>query len=89
MIESRETLKEGECHPGAHIAYRYIKLNASPTLLESLASCALSGNRLAEICYETLRRINNNEIVSDRYLMGLAWFIYDLNNNRGKHESDN
>lgn len=44
-------------------------------LQESLASTALSGNRSAEIMSETLRRLLNGEPVSDRYLLGLAWFL--------------
>jgi hypothetical protein len=46
-------------------------------LQESLASCALEGNRLAEICGETLRRLLAHEPVSDRYLLGLAWYVRD------------
>jgi hypothetical protein len=40
---------------------------------ESFASSALEGNRLAEICGETLERIMTGQPVSDRYLLGLAW----------------
>lgn len=74
------TLRIGEKHPNAFTAMEYIKefLSTSNPFIfqESLASSALSGNRTAEICSETLRRILNKEPVSDRYLMGLAWFIY-------------
>ena len=43
--------------------------------LESLSSCAIENNRLAEILAETLHRVMTGEKVSDRYLLGLAWFL--------------
>ena len=80
--ESPGTLKLGEFHPSAHGAYKYIKyFLTSPDsflLREAIASSALSGNRTAEICYETLRRVIDHEPVSDRYLLGLAFFIMEL-----------
>lgn len=83
MIEEPGTLQIGEYHPAADSAFKYIKAHLSnpfffSIIRESIASCALSGNRLAEVCHETLRRIENNEPVSDRYLLGLAWFVRDL-----------
>ena len=78
--EEKGNLKVGEIHPCSHIALRYIKSIGLAKYLESIASCALSGNRTAEICHETLRRLMNNEPVSDRYLMGLGWFIWNLEN---------
>jgi hypothetical protein len=47
-------------------------------LQESLASTAIEGNDLSEICMETLRRLVNGEPVSDRYLLGLAWMLRNL-----------
>ena len=41
-------------------------------------SLALEGNRLAEMCSETLRRLLAKEPVSDRYLLGLVWTIRDM-----------
>lgn len=83
------TLKVGEFHPGANIAHQFLQeyMNEhSPFLLiESLASCAIEGNRMAEVCSETLRRYLNNEPVSDRYLMGLAWMVYKMNQ-KVKHD---
>ena len=78
--ETRGTLRNGEPHPAAYSAMGYVKgCIATPErtaiLLESLASCAIEGNRMAEICNETLRRVLRGEPVSDRYLLGLAWFI--------------
>ena len=46
--------------------------------IEPFASCAIAGNRLAEVCSETLRRLIDHEPVSDRYLMGLAWAIWKM-----------
>ena len=75
----RGTLKQGEPHPMAHPAAKAI-LNLSvaerATLLEALSSNAIEGNRVAEICAETLRRVINHAPVSDRYVLGLAWFIF-------------
>lgn len=77
------TLEVGEPHPSARRALEWIQgwavsdpLEAA-MMLESLYSTALSGNRLAEICAETLRRISEGEPVSDRYVLGLAWFLRD------------
>jgi hypothetical protein len=75
------TLKEGEYHPSADSAMRYVKEYLSKDIVnamqlkESLASCALSGNRLAEICSETLERIMTGQAVGDIYLLGLSWFL--------------
>jgi len=72
------TLKDGEAHPAARAALDY--LNAlgfaeREDLLLTFSSLALEGNRLAEVCYGTLRRMKNGEPISDRYLLGLAWEI--------------
>jgi len=78
MDEERGTLKDGEPHPAAHMAREYIAKLSPATLAmlqESFASCAIEGNRLAEVCGETLRRVLNSELVSDRYLMGLYSFV--------------
>lgn len=74
------TLAIGEYHPAADSAFAYVKgklLSMTDRekmmLQESFASTGLSGNRTAELCSETLRRIMHGETVSDRYLLGLAW----------------
>jgi hypothetical protein len=78
-------LADGEAHPAAESArawlLRYVRRHEAeklPMLLESFASSALSGNRLAELCAETLRRLLNGEPVSDRYLLALCWTIRDM-----------
>jgi len=80
-------LKDGEPHPAAHDAkdwiLGYVRRNASEEVFrppESFASVGLSGSRLAECCGETLRRLMNGEPVSDRYLLGLAWTLRDMEN---------
>ncbi len=73
------TLKVGEYHPCANNAMSYIRCHIiHPFLIESLASTALSGNRTAEICLSTIRRIEKGEPVSDRYVLGLAWCLKEM-----------
>ncbi len=74
-------LEPGEPHPMAHSALRWINDNMSHKercyYMEALASCAIEGNEIGEICGETLRRLMSGEPVSDRYILGLAWFLRD------------
>lgn len=77
-------IKENEHHPAADEAMLYIKGLGTENLFryrESFSSCAISGNRLAEICSGTLQRLYNNEPVSDRYLLGLAWTLKSMEKN--------
>lgn len=72
------TLRVGEPHPAAFSAREWLAGQDSIWLLswvEALASTALAGNRSAQICGETLQRLLHQEPVSDRYLLGLAWFL--------------
>ena len=77
------TLSLGEPHPSAHGALKYV-VSLGPVrqaeLLGAFSSCALSGNRTAEILAETLRRVMTREPVSDRYVLGLAWYVRDMEN---------
>ncbi len=78
MSDNRGTLKQSEPHPAARSAFNYIRglsLDEYAVLSESFASTAIEGNRLGEICSETLERLSKGEPVSDRYLLGLAWAI--------------
>lgn len=74
-------LRDGEYHPAAESALVWFKewqlkdLNRYLIVKESIASTALSGNRLAEILSETLQRLDEGKPVSDRYLLGLCWFL--------------
>lgn len=81
------TLKEGEFHPAANSAMAYIQGIPPADLLlwaESLASTALSGSRLAEICTETLDRVMTGKPVSDRYLLGLGFTLMILEMEKGR-----
>ena len=83
------TLNEGEFHPAAHIAWEYVKKFLADcntfSLIETLSSTAIAGNRLAEVSLETLQRILKGEPVSDRYLMGLAWMLWRMSNEGKAH----
>lgn len=79
-------LKEGETHPACRIAMNIINEKSSGKnafiLLESMSSCAIEGNRLAEICSKTLERIIKKQPVGERYLMGLALFISQMDKDK-------
>lgn len=78
------SLAKGEFHPSASGAMDWLKLTIMDnpkrymTVREAIASVALSGNRLAQLCNSTLQRLEDNEPVSDRYLLGLCWFLRDM-----------
>ena len=79
QVCERGTLADTEPHPAAEIARKYLNsVNYTDLLMHqgALASCAIEGNRMAEICSETLRRVFDKEPTSDRYFMGLVWMIY-------------
>ncbi len=80
----RTELSPGEAHPAALSAIVYVlqRIN-DPLLLEALASCAIESNRMAEICMGTINRIKNKQPVSDRYLLGLAWFLKEMEEKNG------
>jgi hypothetical protein len=74
----RGNLDPTEPHPAAQNALDYIKTIKYTDLMmwqESFASCAIEGNRLAEICSETMHRLLTGQTISDRYLLGLSWTI--------------
>lgn len=75
-MSERGTLDLTEPHPASFNALEWIQTLPLDELLKwqsAFASCAIEGNRLAEVCSETLRRLLDQEPVSDRYLLGLAW----------------
>lgn len=80
-----DSLELGEDHPSSHIAYgfiqEYLAKNKSLLIMEALASNAIEGNRLAEIALGTLERLLDKKPVSDRYLMGLAWLLWEMESN--------
>lgn len=81
MSETPGTLRPGEAHPSARKALDYVRGLGFEKLMRYLASfssCAIEGNRLGEVCSETLRRVIESEPVSDRYLLGLAWTLRSM-----------
>ncbi|MFO1351894.1 MAG: hypothetical protein U1F68_14970 [Gammaproteobacteria bacterium] len=77
--DDRLCCRPNEAHP---VAYRADALLQSlgrewleERLVPILAEPARAGNRRASIMGETLRRYLSGEPVSDRYLLGLAFFI--------------
>lgn len=78
MCEERGTLKADEYHPSATSALEFLNeltLSDKMAWLDAFSSCAIEGNRLAEVCSETLNRVMKGQHVSDRYVLGLAWAI--------------
>ena len=80
-IEGPGTLGQTEPHPSTESAVNFvgdIGMERLHRYLEAYASTAIEGNRLGAICSETLRRLLAQEPVSDRYLLGLAWSLRNL-----------
>lgn len=75
-------LAPGENHPACEIAKRIVAERIAQMggfiLLESLSSCAIEGNRLSEICADTLDRVMTGKPVGERYLMGLALMLIEM-----------
>jgi len=78
MTTKEATLEIGEYHPMAPSALAYVRANITMMDVESMASCAIEGNRTADICLSTYNRLEKGEPVSDRYILGLAWFVKQL-----------
>ena len=80
IIKTETSLSENEAHPATHVAWKYIQSLGEENLkLLETNYCTLGneGNKIAAIAGETLRRIRGKETTSDRYIMGLAWTIFD------------
>jgi hypothetical protein len=79
-------IRANEFHPAARSAYRWLKgfMVSNPDdylrYRTALSVAAEAGNRQAQICMGTIRRLRGSEPVSDRYLLGLAWTILSLHN---------
>lgn len=81
----RGTLAPNEPHPAYPAALRYLRSIPRAdmaVIMEAMASCAIEGDRLGEVCAETWRRLQAGETVSDRYLMGLAWAVWGAKEGR-------
>jgi len=78
------SLKENECHPSTDSALVWLKtfIIENPEhwikLKEAIFSSSLAGNRTAEIVGSTINRLESKQLVSDRYLLGLVWFVRDV-----------
>lgn len=83
-IQDETEIKLGEYHPIADDAMAWFKewqlsnMLQYAMLRESVASTALSGNRLSNILHGTLERLATGQPVSDRYLLGLCWYIKEI-----------
>lgn len=80
--EEPGTLAVGEYHPAARHAYDWIRKNILDTnnamdWLQAFGNCSVE-NKLAEICSGTLKRLINKQPISDRYLLGLAWTLRSM-----------
>lgn len=75
-FQKKGELAPGAPHPGAQVAanwWNLLTLKQRAMFEEAFASASLEdGNAAAEVCLDTIRRINNKEQLSDRYLMGLV-----------------
>jgi len=84
----RGQLSPTEPHPAAYAAQRYLADVAGQGKMflwsEAFASCAIEGNRLGEVCGETLNRLLHSEPVSDRYILGLAFTVMQAELNEKK-----
>ena len=81
MKTTRGELAITEPHPSAYSALAYVRelgLAKLSLYQEAYSSCAIEGNRDAEICGETLTRVMTGQKVSDRYVLGLAWSIRNM-----------
>jgi hypothetical protein len=92
-IDELGTLKDTEPHPAITSAidwfddWQLSHPGALNRYIESFASCAIEGNRLAEICIATIRRLQNGQPVSDRYFLGLVWTIRSMEERSGIKQS--
>jgi len=83
MEDERGTLAPTEPHPSARNALKYlcgVGYQKLSQYREAMASCAIEGNRLGEVCVGTINRLFAGQPVSDRYLLGLAWAIMEMEN---------
>jgi len=89
-LKERGAISEGEPHPMAFYAREWILENYTMQelymQLEAMSSCAIEGNELAEICAETLNRLLHGKSYSDRYIMGLAWYLLRSKERDGKEK---
>jgi hypothetical protein len=87
-------IRAEEFHPAARSAYCWLKgfTISNPEdymrYRTALSIAAETGNRQAQICMGTIRRPQDSQPVSDRYLLGLAWTILLLHNPEAEKIAD-
>ena len=87
-------IKAEEFHPAARSAYRWLKgfmisnQEDYHRYCTAMSIAAETGNRQAQICMGTIRRLQRGQPVSDRYLLGLAWTILLLHNPQAEDIAD-
>jgi hypothetical protein len=85
---SRGELKEHEHHPAAYEALRYVQSLGPEKLvmyMESMCSVNIESNsRKLDICIGTLDRVMKGLGVGERYILGLAWFLRDMEDKNEK-----
>jgi hypothetical protein len=85
--DSEYTLNPGEYHPSANLAMNYLKSRMLDPykwnlLVEAIANSSLASNRIAQLCYGTIKRLEEKQPISDRYLLGLVIFLKQLDDDR-------
>ena len=84
-------LNDKEPHPAAHAARAFIAnipVSRMTVYFEALSSCAIEDNRLGEVCAETLSLLFAGKTVNDRYVLGLAWTLRTMEDNRREQSGD-
>lgn len=84
-MKDESELLPTEHHMAADHAMAWFKewqlshLDEYAMLREAVASTAMvRSNRLAQILHGTLERLATSQPVSDRYLLGLCWYIKEI-----------
>lgn len=74
-------LRPGEYHPATDAAFKYLAELPLDTLTEhmkTLANQAVAGSRCAGVCLHTLNAMLSGNQLADRYILGAAWTVKEL-----------
>lgn len=80
-MKERKLLEKGEPHPAAINAIEYLNNLDLPTMervRDTIRIGKEQNNRLAEVCGETLARMDDGLPASDTELLGLAFTIMNV-----------
>lgn len=83
--EKRGELLPTEWHPATEMAREFLNnlpFQGLEMYRAGFSSVAIENNRLGEVCSETIRRLMFGGPVGDRYLLGLAWVIRNIEMSR-------